>query len=76
VKAFIREDVPKYSSSEVEFKPIPGHAPDLVLLDDSDKELERIDLSELNREQCNELLAKRGFHQKEVATNIEEGREL
>jgi len=61
VKQFIREDVPHYK--DVEFKAIPGHNPDLVLLSEGDEEIERIDLSEKNREQCNDLLKEKGFQQ-------------
>ncbi|XP_044733822.1 selenoprotein M-like [Chrysoperla carnea] len=59
VKKFIFEDVPHYES--VEFKHIQGAKPELVLLDDGEKEIDRIPLSSLNRKQCNDLLVEKGF---------------
>jgi len=63
VRSFIREDLKFFPN--VEFKPIPGHNPDLVLLDASDAEIERIDLSPLNREECNQLLVRKGFERRQ-----------
>nr|CAD7260156.1 unnamed protein product [Timema shepardi] len=62
VKAFIFGDVPSYEN--VVFKPIPGASPELILLDENEKELERLDLAPLNREECNSLLSKYGFQKK------------
>uniref|UniRef100_A0A914WBH0 Selenoprotein M n=1 Tax=Plectus sambesii TaxID=2011161 RepID=A0A914WBH0_9BILA len=62
VKHFIREDLEKYENTI--FKAIPGHLPELVLLDAQDNEIDRIDLSDKSREQCNELLTSRGFRLK------------
>lgn len=59
VKKFIYEDIPLYEN--VEFKPIPGAMPELVLLRENFEEVERIQLSQLNREECNELLISKGF---------------
>jgi len=59
VKQFIREDLEKYENTE--FKAIPGHIPELVLLDADNNEIDRIDLSEKSRDQCNELLKEHGF---------------
>ncbi|XP_054274971.1 selenoprotein M-like [Macrosteles quadrilineatus] len=56
VKTFIYGDLPKYSG--VEFHPIPGAVPHLVLFDKSDKELYRTDLSHLSRQGCNDLVKK------------------
>lgn len=64
VKKFIFEDVPLFEN--VEFKHIQGASPELVLLDMHDKELERIDLAPLSRQDCNDLLSKRGFHRKKT----------
>lgn len=64
VKKFILDDAPKYERLQVNF--ITGAPPELVLLGDGDAELERLALSSLTREQCNELLISRGFKQ---ATN-------
>ncbi|XP_046738731.1 selenoprotein M-like [Diprion similis] len=58
VKKFIFEDLPLYEN--VEFKPIPGAVPELVLLN-KEEEVERLQLSRLNREECNELLVNKGF---------------
>jgi len=65
VKKFIFEDLEQYEDTI--FKKIPGHIPELVLLDAEDNEIERIDLSEKSREQCNELLTSRGFQHKAAA---------
>ena len=59
MKTFIYDDVPKYYN--LEFKKISGAPPELVILDDSDEEIERIPLSELSREGCNQLLLEKGF---------------
>ncbi|XP_046666974.1 selenoprotein M-like isoform X1 [Homalodisca vitripennis] len=56
VKSFIYSDLPKYRG--VEFHPIHGAVPHLVLFDESDKELDRINLSSLSRDECNELVRK------------------
>uniref|UniRef100_A0A1B6KZQ4 Selenoprotein M n=2 Tax=Graphocephala atropunctata TaxID=36148 RepID=A0A1B6KZQ4_9HEMI len=56
VKSFIYSDLPKYNG--VEFHPIHGAVPHLVLFDLSDKEVERIDLTSLSRKECNELVRK------------------
>ncbi|KAM3961734.1 selenoprotein M [Aphomia sociella] len=62
VKKFVMEDAPEYERMEVKF--ITGASPELVLLGDSDKELERLPLSNLSRQECNELLLNRGFIKK------------
>nr|CAD7430864.1 unnamed protein product [Timema monikensis] len=54
----------KKSGENVVFKPIPGASPELILLDENEKELERLDLAPLNREECNSLLSKYGFQKK------------
>ncbi|CAH0380829.1 unnamed protein product [Bemisia tabaci] len=59
VKAFIYEDVGKYNN--IEFKPIPGANPDLVLFTKNNQELDRIDLSRKSRRECNDLLLHWGF---------------
>jgi len=56
VKAFVYGDISKYDG--LEFHPIPGAPPQLVLFDKSDNELKRIDLSSLTRKQCNEQVNK------------------
>nr|CAD7193629.1 unnamed protein product [Timema douglasi] len=52
------------NNENVVFKPIPGASPELILLDENEKELERLDLAPLNREECNSLLSKYGFQKK------------
>ncbi|CAG2063876.1 unnamed protein product [Timema podura] len=54
----------QFDNENVVFKPIPGASPELILLDENEKELERLDLAPLNREECNSLLSKYGFQKK------------
>lgn len=61
VKKFILDDAPKYERLQVNF--ITGAPPELILLGEDDAELERLSLSSLTRDQCNELLISRGFKQ-------------
>lgn len=67
VKKFIVEDVPDYDRVDVKY--ISGAPPELVLLAEGDRELERLPLSQLSREKCNELLQEKGFVRK--TTNSE-----
>ncbi|KAL0113288.1 hypothetical protein PUN28_012444 [Cardiocondyla obscurior] len=62
VKKFIFEDVPQYDN--VKFKHIPGAIPELVLYNAHEEEVERLVLSKLTREECNELLVSKGFTKK------------
>jgi len=62
VKSFIYGDVPHYDN--VEFKPIPGAVPHLLLLNKENQIVERINLEDLNRDECNALLREKGFHRK------------
>ncbi|XP_053626094.1 selenoprotein M-like [Plodia interpunctella] len=62
VKDFVMNDAPKYDRVEVKF--ITGANPELVMLGEADQELDRIPLSHLKREECNDLLKDRGFIQK------------
>ncbi|XP_063972357.1 selenoprotein M-like [Diachasmimorpha longicaudata] len=59
VKEFINEDLPLYDRTE--FKHIQGAPPELVLYDKHNEEVERLQLSRLTREECNELLQRKGF---------------
>ncbi|XP_001600851.1 selenoprotein M-like [Nasonia vitripennis] len=59
VKAFILEDVPLYDNAE--FKHIQGAPPELVLYDHAEKEIERLQIGLLTREECNELMYEKGF---------------
>ncbi|CAG0887863.1 unnamed protein product [Darwinula stevensoni] len=56
-------------SHNVMFKPIPGASPELILLDEQDQQIERIDISGMNREELNSLLQKRGFFRRESPTD-------
>ncbi|XP_011883179.1 PREDICTED: selenoprotein M-like [Vollenhovia emeryi] len=62
VKQFIFEDLPQYDN--VEFKHIQGAIPELVLFNEQEEEVERLVLSKLTREECNELLLSKGFKRK------------
>lgn len=57
------EDAPLYENMEVKF--ITGAPPELVVLGEGDKELERLPLSKLTREDCNELVQDKGFKKNE-----------
>ncbi|KAL2718968.1 selenoprotein M [Vespula squamosa] len=59
VKKFIFEDVPRYDN--VDFKHIQGASPELVLYDENEKEMERLSLLTLTRQECNNLLLSKGF---------------
>lgn len=59
VKKFVMEDAPSYDNLEMKF--INGAPPELVLLGEGDKELERKPLSQLTRQDCNELVESKGF---------------
>lgn len=56
------QDAPEYDRVFVSF--INGAPPELVLLDEGDKELERLALSHLDRQHCNELIQSKGFSKK------------
>lgn len=62
VRQFIYEDIPLFH--DVEFVRKPGEPPFLHLLNASGQRVETVDLSVLNREQCNQELTKRGFYRK------------
>ncbi|CAG9856460.1 unnamed protein product [Phyllotreta striolata] len=62
VRKFAYEDLPMYEG--VEWKKISGAPPELVFLDENDKEVERYFLKELSRKECNGLLQQYGFKQK------------
>lgn len=59
VKSFIYDDLPEYVG--VVFHPIPGAVPQLVLFNEAQEEVKRIDLSPLSRNECNALLKDWGF---------------
>ncbi|XP_014474090.1 PREDICTED: selenoprotein M-like [Dinoponera quadriceps] len=62
VKHFIFEDLPQYNN--VEFKHIQGAVPELVFFNEHEEEVERLVLSSLTREECNDLLVSKGFTKK------------
>ncbi|XP_011258218.1 selenoprotein M-like [Camponotus floridanus] len=62
VKEFIFKDLPNYNN--VEFRHIQGAIPELVLFNEHEEEVERLVLSRLTREECNELLVSKGFTKK------------
>ncbi|KZC11882.1 Selenoprotein M [Dufourea novaeangliae] len=68
VKDFIYKDVPNYNN--VEFKYIRGAAPELVLLNHNNEEVERLPLSSLTRNECNDLLSSKGFTKKTTRDEI------
>uniref|UniRef100_A0A674G769 Selenoprotein M n=1 Tax=Taeniopygia guttata TaxID=59729 RepID=A0A674G769_TAEGU len=54
VKAFVTQDIPLYHN--LEMKHLPGADPELVLLSVRYEELERIPLSDMTREEINQLV--------------------
>ncbi|NWR88983.1 SELM protein, partial [Furnarius figulus] len=64
VKAFVTQDIPLYHN--LEMKHLPGADPELVLLSHRYEELERIPLSDMTREEINQLLQELGFYRKEM----------
>ncbi|KOC70897.1 Selenoprotein M [Habropoda laboriosa] len=62
LKQFIFEDLPNYNN--VEFKHIQGAVPKLLLFNENEEEVERIPLSSLTREECNNLLISKSFTKK------------
>ncbi|VVC98582.1 unnamed protein product [Leptidea sinapis] len=63
VKKFVMEDAPFYGSLEVKF--ISGAPPELILLSDKNEELDRLPLSNLSRQECNDLLQSKGFRKED-----------
>jgi hypothetical protein len=64
VRAFIFDDLPLFHN--VQFDRKPGAPPNLYLLNKSNQRVETIDLSPLNREECNQLLLRKGFYKRSV----------
>lgn len=62
MKKFIYEDVELFHN--VLFKSIPGAPPSLLLLNEFDEVVEKVDISEFSREECNNFLLRRGFFKK------------
>lgn len=53
----------KYEDN-VEFKQIPHKSPEAIFYNIGSLVVERVDLSKLNRQQCNDLLIEKGFKEK------------
>lgn len=64
MKAFVTQDIPLYHN--LEMKHLPGADPELVLLGHRYEELERIPLSDMTREEINQLVQELGFYRKET----------
>ncbi|NXD29966.1 SELM protein, partial [Spelaeornis formosus] len=64
VKAFVTQDIPLYHN--LEMKHLPGADPELVLLSFRYEELQRIPLSDMTREEINQLVQELGFYRKET----------
>ncbi|NWS62504.1 SELM protein, partial [Chunga burmeisteri] len=64
VKAFVTQDIPLYHN--LEMKHMPGADPELVLLSHRYEEVERIPLSDMTREEINQLVQELGFYRKET----------
>ncbi|NXI41220.1 SELM protein, partial [Galbula dea] len=64
VKAFVTQDIPLYHN--LEMKHLPGADPELVLLSHRYEELERIPLSDMTRDEINQLVQELGFYRKET----------
>ncbi len=63
MRKFLEEDlVAKYENTD--FKKIPGKSPEMVFLNDSGEELERLDIAKLTRDELNRLLVSKGIKQK------------
>lgn len=65
MKLFVTDDLPLYHN--LEMKHIAGADPELVLLDNKYKELDRIPLSEMKRDEINALLKTLRFYKKSSA---------
>lgn len=62
VKRFIYDDIPLFHN--VDFVKKPGAPPELCFKNIAGKDVERINLEDYNREECNELLKKWNFYKK------------
>ncbi|MEE6510787.1 hypothetical protein FKM82_030946 [Ascaphus truei] len=57
------EDIPFYHN--LEMKHMPGADPELVLMTSRNEELERIPLSDMKRDELNQLVRDLGFYKKD-----------
>ncbi|KAG8146114.1 hypothetical protein E2320_012507 [Naja naja] len=64
VKAFINEDLPLYHNMDLKY--LAGADPELILLNIQFEELQRIPLSDMSREEINQLMQELGFYRKET----------
>lgn len=62
MRSFIFDDLPLFHN--VEFDRRPGAPPNLYLLNKNGQKVETIDLSTLKREECNQLLLRKGFYKR------------
>jgi len=60
----VKEDSVFYENLKINY--IPGHAPDLVLFDADDKEIERTGLSKMKNAEIHALVQSKGFVRRET----------
>lgn len=72
MKRFVYDDIPEYHNTE--FKVIHGAVPEILFLNAAGEEVERLSLEKRSRDECNQLLHKRGFRKKkkEPEEDVEE----
>ncbi|KAK9391692.1 selenoprotein M [Crotalus adamanteus] len=64
VKAFLDEDLPLYHNMDLKY--LAGADPELILLNIQFEELQRIPLSDMSREEINQLMQELGFYRKDT----------
>merc|ERR1719219_1927081 len=62
VKRFIYDDLPLFHNCQL--KTVGGAKPELFLLNKEDEVVEKISLSDLSREECNNIVTSKGFYKK------------
>jgi len=62
VKRFIYDDLPLFHNCQL--KTVGGAKPELFLLNKEDEVVEKISLSDLSREECNDIVISKGFYKK------------
>lgn len=71
VKKFLNEDfVAKYENTE--FKKVPGKAPEMFFLDENDQIVEKLDISEMKREELNKFIQEKGIKLKAAEKDDDE----
>jgi len=63
VKQFIYGDL-ESKFERTQFKKIPGKAPEIIFFNQGGKEIERINIEKMNREDLNQLLVTKGIPRK------------